>query len=183
MHDYYRIADVWDGSRRTQQAQVRAPWWRTLPEPSAGRASRVSGRVRVLEPEVADATGWRDDVALDFPSLRAPAERMRQAFLAHDDAAHSTSVTVDVVLLRAQTLRPRRVPVRVPLTACCARCGGRGETWGDTCLACEGDGSRDEPRYVLLRVPPDVRDGARLRYRLDGGHAPGVVIDARVRVR
>jgi hypothetical protein len=181
VHDYYRIADVWDGSRRALHAQVRAPWWRTLPESSARLGGRLSGRARVLDPEVSEAPAWRDEVALDFPSLHAPAERMRRAFLAADEAAPSLRITVD--LPRRQSPQARRVPVQIVLPVCCGRCGGRGEVWGDVCAACDGRGLRDQPRYVLLRVPADVGDDTRLRYRLEGTHTPTLMIDARVRVR
>lgn len=181
MHDYYRIADVWDGSRRAHHARVRAPWWRTLPETTSRWSARLSGRARVLEPDSTETAAWRDEVALDFPSVDAPAERMRQAFLAAEASVPHRFVTID--LTARHTLRARRVPLRIALPVCCARCGGRGEAWGDPCVACDGRGLCDEPRYVLLRVPADVRDGARLCYRLEGAHTPTVVIDARVRVR
>ncbi len=181
MHDYYRIADVWEGSTRAHQAQLRAPWWRTLPDSPSGWNGRLAGPVRVLEPEAADTAAWRDEVALDFPSLQDQAERMCQSFLAAERDVPRRVVTLDLDARHA--LRARRVPMRVPLPVCCTRCGGRGEAWGDPCGACDGHGLRDEPRYVLLRVPTNVPDGARLRYRLEGAHTPTVIIDARVRIR
>lgn len=181
MHDYYRIADVWDGSRRARHAQVRAPWWRTLPEPLARLGAWRAGRVRVLEPELTEAASWRDEIALDFPSLHAPAERMRQAFVAADGGEARHMVTLELAQRSAR--HARRVPVCVAVPACCPTCGGRGEAWGDPCVACDGRGLREEPRYVLLRVPADVRDDARLRYRLESAHTPALVIDARVRLR
>jgi hypothetical protein len=182
VHDYYRIADVREGTTRAHQARLRAPWWRTLPDAPSRWNGRLAGPVRVLEPETTpDPATWRDEVALDFPSLQDSAERMCQSFLAAERAEPRRFVTLD--LDARHTLRARRVPLRVALPVCCARCGGRGEAWGDPCTACDGDGLRDEPRYVLLRVPKNVRDGARLRYRLEGAHTPTVIIDARVRIR
>lgn len=181
MHDYYRIADVWDGSRRASQVQVRAPWWRTLPGTSEWQAKARGGRPRVLDPDATVPPLWRDDAALDFPSLDGPAERMRRAFLAQDEPMARLTIVVDVPHRR--TLRPSRVPVEVLVPSLCAGCGGRGEAWGDPCGPCDGTGVEHERRYVVLRLPVGVRDGARLRYPYDVPHAKPLLLDVRVCVR
>ena len=181
MHDYYRIADVWDGSRRASQVHVRAPWWRTLPGASSTQGRLYGGRIRVLDPDAPLPVHWRDDVALDFPSAHGPAERMRRAFLAQDEPAARS--TLDIEVLRRRTVRACRVPVQVAVPSPCGHCGGRGEAWGDPCAPCGGAGVADESRYVVLRVPPGVRDGARLRYRLEVPHASPLLLDVRVTVR
>lgn len=180
MHDYYRIADVWDGSRRASRAVVRAPWWRTLPGTSPQVTAR-GGRARVLDPEGHAPFTWRDDVALDFPSTRGPAERMQRAFLAQDAPPTRCAVAVDVP--RRRTLRTSRVPIEVAVPALCGPCGGRGEAWGDPCADCAGAGVADRVRYVVLRMPAGVRDGARLCYRLDAPHMAPLMLDVRVTLR
>jgi hypothetical protein len=182
VHDYYRIADVWDGSRRASQVHVRAPWWRTLPgAPAASGRMRPGGRTRVLDPDAPLPVVWRDDVALDFPSAHGPAERMRRAFLAQDEPAARCVVGIEV--LRRRTVRACRVPVQVVVPSLCTHCGGRGEAWGDPCAPCDGTGLADERRYVVLRVPAGVRDGARFCYRLEVPHASPLLLDVRVTVR
>lgn len=182
VHDYYRIADVWDGSRRASQVHVRPPWWRTLPgAPASSGRLRPDGRIRVLEPDAPLPVVWRDDVALDFPSLHGPAERMRRAFLAQDEPAAQCVIGIEV--LRRRTVRGCRVPVQVVVPSVCGHCGGRGEAWDDPCRPCGGAGVADEPRYVALRVPAGVRDGACLRYSLEVPHTSPLLLDVRVTVR
>lgn len=186
VHDYYRIADVWDGSRRASPVNVRVPWWRTVPGMPAlhERLAGLPRRVRVLEPETPMPAIWRDDAALDFPSLHGAAERMRRAFLAQEDPVACRAVAVDLPRAAAPPApRASRVPVRIVVPTPCERCGGRGEAWGDRCVVCDGAGVEEQARYVLLRVPAGVRDGARLRYRLEAAHAPPLLLDVHVNVR
>lgn len=180
MHDYYRIADVWDGSRRASHVQWRAPWWRAVPGSSApaGRL-RLGDRARGLEPDAPPAS-WRDDAALDFPSLAGPADRMCRAFLAQAEPLTRCMLAIEVP--RRRTARVSRVPTEVVVPAACGTCGGRGEAWGDPCPTCDGTGVEAAPRYVVLRVPAGVQDGARLRYRLEAPHA-SLLLDVRVHVR
>ncbi len=181
MHDYYRIADVWDGSHRASRVQVRAPWWRTLPGTPEWQSRTRSGRPPVLDPDGTASMCWRDDAALDFPSLHGPAERMRRAFLAQDDPIARLPLVVDVPQRRTE--RASRVPVEVVVPSLCAACGGRGEAWGDPCAGCGGTGVAPQRRYVVLRLPMGVRDGAHLRYPYDVPHAKPLLLDVRVRVR
>ncbi len=45
----------------------------------------------------------------------------------------------------------------------CAACGGTGRRRSDTCAACVGHGRAVRSEAVRVRIPPGVRDGARLR--------------------
>jgi hypothetical protein len=181
VHDYYRIADVWDGSRRASDVQPRGPWWRAVPgSPVPAGRLRVEGRARSLEPDVSVPVYWRDDVALDFPSLAGPADRMCRAFLAQAEPVTRCMLVIEVP--RRRTARVSRVPVEIRMPSACGSCGGRGEAWGDPCPTCDGAGVEPAARYVVLRVPADVRDGARLRYRLEAPHA-SLLLDVRVHVR
>jgi hypothetical protein len=133
-----------------------------------------------LDPE-APPPVWRDEVALDFPSLHEPAERMRCAFLAQDEPAARCVVSVEVP--RARTVCTSRMPVQVVVPSLCSHCGGRGEAWGDFCAPCHGAGVADEARYVVLRLPAGVSDGARLCYQLEIPHTSPLLLDVRVTLR
>jgi molecular chaperone DnaJ len=45
----------------------------------------------------------------------------------------------------------------------CAACGGTGRRRSDACAACMGHGRAVRSEAVMVRVPPGVRDGARVR--------------------
>jgi hypothetical protein len=179
VHDYYRIADVSDGSSQPR-ADRHARWWPVLPAGCGPRAAGVErGRLpRVLNPQTPFMPLWRDDVALDFPSARSAAERMRQAFLAAEWEPGPRAVVVSVP--RGAAGRSARVPVHLDVQALCGGCGGRGEAWGEACHACAGDGSEAVARYVLIRVPAGVRHDTRLRYRIEVPHAAAFDLDVHV---
>ena len=53
----------------------------------------------------------------------------------------------------------------------CSRCGGSGRVVADPCPTCRGDGRRAGEKELLLRVPPGLDDGSRVR--LQGEGEPG----------
>ena len=69
----------------------------------------------------------------------------------------------------------------------CTRCGGAGTVVSDPCAVCEGEGRLAGEKELLLRVPPGMDDGARVRLQGEGeagerGGPPGdlyVVIHVR----
>jgi len=51
----------------------------------------------------------------------------------------------------------------------CGHCQGRGKVVAHPCPHCGGIGSRSSTREYHLRIPPGTQDGARLRFRGEGG--------------
>jgi molecular chaperone DnaJ len=60
----------------------------------------------------------------------------------------------------------------------CNQCGGVGQIVGDPCIKCGGRGKIDSESQVMVKVPPGVDTGTRIRYAGEGepgehGGAPG----------
>lgn len=57
----------------------------------------------------------------------------------------------------------------------CRQCGGAGQTISDPCSECRGRGAIEERREVVVKIPPGVESGNRLRIRGEGegGHNGG----------
>jgi hypothetical protein len=128
-----------------------------------------------------DRFDWfRDEVAVDFPSLGAAADRMRAAFLATEEARRPLAAEVRISAGEARA--GRRVPVCLALPRTCATCGGRGEVWNEPCPRCAGSGDDVWPHQVHVHLPSGVRDGARFLFSVSPPHAPAVVVDLRVSV-
>jgi molecular chaperone DnaJ len=51
----------------------------------------------------------------------------------------------------------------------CPRCGGRGQVIDEPCPTCDGSGREVKPREIRVRIPPGVKDGARIRLAGRGG--------------
>ncbi len=51
----------------------------------------------------------------------------------------------------------------------CPQCAGRGQIIDEPCPVCHGSGAERRQREVKVRVPPGVRDGARIRVKGRGG--------------
>jgi hypothetical protein len=123
---------------------------------------------------------FTDEIAVDFPSIHALAERMREAFLAGETAAEPLSA--EVRLTRQQAEDGRRVPVDLALRCTCRQCGGRGEVWGDACGECAGSGHGLLRHQVHLYVPSGVRDGTRFVFTVAPPHAFTTHVHLRVTV-
>lgn len=108
-----------------------------------------------------------DEVAIDFPSIDAVVDRVRDAFLSESDASSSAdTLKVAVHISSVQAYRGTIASIAVPVRFTCTACGGRGETWADPCLSCCGTGYADERSVLRVPVPPGVVNGARLYFRL-----------------
>jgi DnaJ-class molecular chaperone len=109
---------------------------------------------------------------------------MRWAFFAGGDPGEDSLDGV-LRLTRGQASRGGPVHADVPQRRTCCACGGRGETWGERCAVCAGQGEAVTRRTMEILVPPGVPDGARLRLRLGvrGSAGPDVAVRLLVSVR
>jgi len=126
---------------------------------------------------------FADEIAVDFPSVGLVIDRIRDGFL-----GERPEDTADLVVKRELLLSSREacgglvVPVNVPIRGTCARCGGRGETWAETCGTCAGSGLSLSHHRVRLLVPPGVPDGSRFRFRISSTDAVSVRVEVRIAV-
>jgi DnaJ-class molecular chaperone len=122
---------------------------------------RAAKRAAVYpEPRI---SGWfRDEVAIDFPSLDEALERMRDAFLAPmNESDAQPELSAELRISPREAFHGVTLPLDVPIRKLCGACGGRGENWPEPCEACDGTGHAIARHPVRLVVPPRVRDGDR----------------------
>jgi hypothetical protein len=124
---------------------------------------------------------FADEIAIDFPSVEPLVERVRDAFLGQRES--DDTVLTDVSLTAGEAFRGTIVPIELQLRGACQRCGGRGETWTDPCLACCGTGDTIFRHAVNVSVPARVADGARFRFRVSSPHAAPARVEVRVVIR
>jgi hypothetical protein len=99
---------------------------------------------------------FADEVAVDFPSMAHAVDRIRRGFVADERAAAlRTAVRLSPDEARVGAVRPLDVPVM----STCRACGGRGETWAETCRRCDGSGTELEHHRLRVSVPAGVRHG------------------------
>jgi hypothetical protein len=122
-----------------------------------------------------------DEIAIDFPSLDAVVERIREEFLA-DDAAAARAHNAAISLSPREAFWGTTVPLDVPLRHTCSHCGGRGETWAERCERCAGSGECARAHQVRVLVPPGVTDGTRFRFRIAPPHGVPTRIEVTVLV-
>jgi hypothetical protein len=108
-----------------------------------------------------DASCFADEVAIDFPSVDVALARIRRAFLA-DERPSQLRATVHLSGHEART--GATVPLDVPVQSTCRRCGGRGESWTETCLQCDGTGAELLHQPLHVTIPAGVNDGARFQF-------------------
>lgn len=124
---------------------------------------------------------FADEIAIDFPSIEQIVPQVRDRFLGVRAEAETLMTEVSVSWREAS--RGTVVPVEVPLRRTCQRCGGRGETWPDPCLACRGTGESLVHHPVRVSVPAGIAHGARLRFRVNSPSAAPLRVEVRVAVR
>jgi len=124
---------------------------------------------------------FADEIAIDFPSVGAVVERMRDAFFGDEEARDC--VTTEVAISHDEAARGVTVPFAVPMRATCHHCGGRGERWDEPCDACCRTGQAVVHHTVCVTVPAGVADGARFRFRVSSPHAPSVRVEVTVALR
>ena len=126
---------------------------------------------------------FADEVAIDFPSVHAVVDRMRDAFLGTPGDATALPFRAEILLSRAEAQLGRDVRLVVPIRRTCAACGGRGEVWSDRCEACAGAGDAVSGHELYVAVPPGVRDGACVNLTVTARSAPATRVELYVSVR
>ena len=141
-------------------------------------AEAAARRVRTRPPRF---DLFADEIAIDFPSVGAVVDRMRDAFLAPEEAPHA--VTTEILLSPLDALTGTVVPLAIPVRGLCQACGGRGETWTEPCLPCRGSGEALLTHAVQISVPPRIVDGACIRLHVSTPQAPPTRVDVRVTIK
>jgi hypothetical protein len=124
---------------------------------------------------------FTDEIAIDFPSVGRLVDRVRDAFLG-DDGREAETVRHEVRLSDREARRGTIVPLELPISGTCRRCGGRGEEWTEPCLACCGSGNSLVCHPIRVSVPPGVSDGTRFRFKVSSPHAAPVRVELRVAI-
>ena len=124
-----------------------------------------------------DGNCFADEVCVDFPSVAPAIERVRQSFLA-DERPETLQAAIEITDREAAS--GLTVPLEVPVHCTCSHCGGRGESWTETCLLCRGSGFELLRHSVQITVPPGVRNGARFRFRVTPRHNRSTRIELHV---
>jgi DnaJ-class molecular chaperone len=122
-----------------------------------------------------------DEVGIDFPSLHAAVERMREGFAAAwHETDHLRQLSTELHLSAREAFDGVTVPLDVPVRKLCLCCGGRGELWPDPCERCEGTGEAIARHPVRLVVPPRVQNGDRFSLSVSAPSAPPTRVEVRV---
>jgi len=140
----------------------------------------VEGRRAAAGPDHGFDRSWcADEVHIDFPSIPAAVDRIRAGFTGED----FEPLAAEITLSRREASEGATVPLDVPLRTACPLCGGRGESWMESCRACAGTGESHFHHRVRLSVPAGVSDGARFSFRLTSPLAVPTRVEVRVEVR
>ena len=123
---------------------------------------------------------FADEIAIDFPSVGAAVERMRDAFLGEPD--EPAAVVAQVSVSRREASDGPVVPIEVPIRGTCRQCGGRGETWAEPCDQCRGTGASLLRHAMRVSLPPGVADGACFRFRVSSPGAASVRVEIRIAI-
>ena len=124
---------------------------------------------------------FRDEIAIDFPSVGTLVERVRDAVLG-DDGRDGGTLTQELRLSNGEARRGAIVPLELPISGTCLRCGGRGEVWTEPCTECCGSGNALVRHPIRVSLPPGVADGARFRFKVSSPHAAPIRVELRVAI-
>jgi hypothetical protein len=145
-----------------------------------GRAAR---RTAVYpEPRI---SGWfRDEVAIDFPSLDEAVERMRDAFLAPmNEGDIQPELSAELRITPREAFDGVTLPLDVPVRKLCPACGGRGEDWPEPCGKCDATGHAISRHPVRLIVPARVKDGDRFCLSVCAPSASPTRVEVRIAIK
>jgi DnaJ-class molecular chaperone len=125
------------------------------------------------------ASCFADEVVIDFPSVAPAVDRMRRAFVADE---RGEALRAAIRLSSREAAHGTTVPLEVPVRCTCHCCGGRGETWTESCRACRGSGVELLRHQVRVLVPAGVSDGTRVSFTVTPRHNPPTRIELLVNV-
>ena len=130
----------------------------------------------VISPEESrhDVSCFADDVVIDFPSVAPAVDRMRRAFLADERPA---TIRTAISVARRDTILGTTIPLEVPVRCTCTRCGGRGESWSESCARCHGGGTELLRHHLHVTLPAGVAAGARFYFTVTPRHSPPTRIE------
>ena len=126
-----------------------------------------------------DANCFADEVVVDFPSVAPAVDRMRSAFLADECAA---ALSAAIQLSQREARHGAMVPLEVPVRCTCHDCGGRGETWTEPCVRCQGSGTELRRHQLQVAVPAGILDGTCFNFTVTPHHNPPTRVALRVLV-
>jgi hypothetical protein len=124
---------------------------------------------------------FADEIAIDFPAVGRVVDGIRDAFLG--EAAARDVVAADVSVSRREAAGGHVVHLALPVHGTCPACGGRGESWTEVCVSCDGTGTSLFNHPVRLALPAGVADGATFRFRLTSPQTGPVRVEVRVAVQ
>jgi hypothetical protein len=124
-----------------------------------------------------DVNWFADEVVIDFPSVAPALERIRRAFLADE---RPETVRAAIELTDREAASGVTLPFTVPVHCTCSLCGGRGESWTETCRQCCGRGFDPVYHQVQITVPAGVRDGARFCFAVTLRHNRSTRVELQV---
>ena len=134
------------------------------------------GQAGVIAPEDHrhDVSCFADDVVIDFPSVAPAVDRIRRAFLAEERPA---TFRAAIQLSRRDAIIGATVPLEVTVRCTCTRCGGRGESWAESCARCHGNGTEMLRHLLQVTVPAGVSDGACFSFTVTPRHSPSTRVE------
>jgi hypothetical protein len=147
-----------------------------------GHTSRSFRGTHVAAVRASDrcASRWlSDEVIVDFPSVEPAVDRMRSAFLAEDC---QQPLSTAIQLTSRDAFDGVTLPLTVPVRCTCRGCGGRGESWTESCRTCNGSGAELLRCELQVTVPAGVTDGTWVRFTLVPPQSPPTRVELRIAV-
>src|SRR5262245_17788735 len=126
-----------------------------------------------------DVSCFADEVVIDFPSVALAVDRIRRGFLV-DEPPRRWPMTVR--LSSSEARRGVTTPIEVPVRLTCRQCGGRGESWTERCVRCDGSGTLLLHHVVQVTIPAGVFDGDRFYFTVVPRQHMPTRIELQVRV-
>jgi hypothetical protein len=109
---------------------------------------------------------FHDEIAIDFPSTGRFVDRVREAFVSEGASRTNDALQASLCITPWEADHGAILPVDLALKVTCAVCGGRGESWAERCVACEGCGDEEIPYLLRVSVPAGITDGQKIRMRV-----------------
>jgi hypothetical protein len=125
-----------------------------------------------------------DEIAIDFPAVDRVVDGMRDAFFGETPGSDVSGVlAAEVCLTRREAAGGRIVHIELPIRGMCPTCGGRGESWTESCIGCRGTGESLFRHPFRLALPAGVADGATFRFRVTSPQTGSVRVEVRVAIQ